>query len=444
MKHLLKTFPNRKFDANIVKAKDIFVYTNKNKKLMDMTGGFTGHAILGWGVKKIEQAIQTQLKKVPHIDYKVYGDENREKLSKILTKNISINLNKVFLVGGSGSEACEAAMKLSYQAHHDNGKEKKRIFLSRKQSYHGSTIAVTSLGDRPNLLFYKNLHDKTNFKIQEHNKYRHKKKNETDLEYSHRSAKDLEIKIKKIGPENISGFVGETMLGGLIGDVPPTKYYWKLVRKICDKYDIHLIIDEVWCGTGTSGKYHCIEWDSVTPDFLFICKTLAAGYMPISAVLTTTKIENIIKRGQKQIQYSNTFQGHSVACAAALEVQKIINQTEFLKRVNKLGYYFRNNLETLLKDNDFFLNVRGRGLRNSLEYNCDEKNLFGIELANIMLEDHNIIISGKWHRVCFSQSLNIKKKELDLFLDKFSKTFKKIQSKWTKKYYRNILPKAFY
>ena len=96
---------------------------------MDMTGGFTGHAILGWGIKSIEQAIQAQLKKIPHIDYKVYGDENREKLSKILTQNISINLNKVFLVGGSGSEACEAAMKLSYQVHFDNGKRKKKNFF---------------------------------------------------------------------------------------------------------------------------------------------------------------------------------------------------------------------------------------------------------------------------------------------------------------------------
>ena len=65
MEHLLKTFPNRKFDANIVKAKDIFIYTSNKKKLMDMTGGFTGHAILGWGIKSIEQAIQAQLKKYP-------------------------------------------------------------------------------------------------------------------------------------------------------------------------------------------------------------------------------------------------------------------------------------------------------------------------------------------------------------------------------------------
>ena len=167
-------------------------------------------------------------------------------------------------------------------------------------------------------------------KIKEHNKYRHKKKNETDLEYSLRSANHLEKKIKEIGAENIAGFIGETMLGGLIGDVPPTKNYWKLIRKkICDKYDIHLILDEVWCGTGTSEKYHCIEWDSVTPDFLFICKTLAAGYMPISAILTHNKIENIIKNGQGQIQYSNTFQGHSVSTAAALAVQKIINQKNF-------------------------------------------------------------------------------------------------------------------
>ena len=70
--------------------------------------------------------------------------------------------------------------------------------------------------------------------------------------------------------------------------------------------NIHLILDEVWCGTGTSGKIFCIDWDNITPDFLFISKTLAAGYGALSAVLTKSKISNQIFRENKQIQYSNT------------------------------------------------------------------------------------------------------------------------------------------
>ena len=75
-------------------------------------------------------------------------------------------------------------------------------------------------------------------------------------------------------------------MGGLVGDVPPTKNYWKKIRRVCDKNKIHLILDEVWCGTGTSGKIYCIDWDGITPDFLFLGKTLGAGYAPVSAFLT--------------------------------------------------------------------------------------------------------------------------------------------------------------
>ena len=93
--------------------------------------------------------------------------------------------------------------------------------------------------------------------------------------------------------------------------------------------------------------------------------------------------------------------------------------------MNNLGKYLRENLEILLKDNDFYLNIRGRGLRNSLEYSCIEQNLFGLALAEQMFSEHKILISGKWHRVCFSPSLNIKKNELNFFIEKFCATFKK-------------------
>ena len=99
-----------------------------------------------------------------------------------------------------------------------------------------------------------------------------RRKSETMEEYAKRSAKELEKEILKIGPKNVSGFVGETIMGSLVGDVPPAKNYWRYIRNICNKYDVHLIIDECYCGTGTSGKYLCIDYDQISPDFLFISK----------------------------------------------------------------------------------------------------------------------------------------------------------------------------
>ena len=126
-------------------------------------------------------------------------------------------------------------------------------------------------------------------------------------------------KILEVGPEKICGFIGETIMGGLQGDVPPTKNYWKYIRSVCNKYNIHLLIDEVYCGMGITGKVYCI-YDKISPDFIFVGKTLAAGYAPLSMVLTSNKIINNLKRDGR-IAYSTTHQGYSLGVAAALAVQ---------------------------------------------------------------------------------------------------------------------------
>ena len=352
-------------------------------------------------------------------------------MAKLLVSKTISELNRVFFVGSSGSEACEAAIKMSYQYFYDKGFKNKNIFISRKQSYHGSTSQSLALGDRPNLYFYKPISNKNVIQISEHNQYRHKKTNETLEDYSSRCVRELEQKILKIGPEKICGFVGETIMGGLVGDVPPPPNYWKNIRKVCNKYNIHLILDEVWCGTGTSGKIYCIDWDEVKPDFVFLSKTLAAGYGALSVVVTHKKIENGLRAGQGQIQYSNTHQGHSLGVAAALSAQKIIHDQDFLKSVIEKGKFFKETLFDELKNNDFYCNVRGRGLRNTLEYKCSNNNLFGNLLKSEMLNKHNILIDAKWHRICFPVALTITKKEIEENLEILIKSFKKIQSNWS-------------
>lgn len=429
---ILRTFLNKNKYLTITSGKGIYIFSRR-KRFTDLTSGMTGHAILGWSNKKIIKAIHDQAKKIGHVDYKNYIDPNRDKLARIMLLNKINKLNRVFFVGSSGSEACEAAVKMSYQYFYDQGKKNKNIFISRKQSYHGSTSQSLSLGDRPNLSFFKNISNKNIYKVSEHNIYRHKKDSESIEEYTQRSVKEIENKILKIGPERVCAFVGETITGGLTGDVPPSKNYWKLVRKICDKYNIHLILDEVWCGTGTSGKNFCCDWDEITPDFIFLSKTLAAGYGALSAVVTHSGISDVIKnKGQGQIQYSNTHQGHSISVAAALAVQNIINQKTFLRKVESKGEYLRKYLHDSLEKNDFYLNVRGRGLRNSLEYKCSNNNLFGTHLKLKLFDQHKIIVDAKWHRICFPLALNISKAQLDENLDKVVKTFNYLKNNWNK------------
>ena len=144
------------------------------------------------------------------------------------------------------------------------------------------------------------------------------------------------------------------------------------------------------------------------------------------------------------IQLSTTHQGHSLGTAAALEVQKFIHSDIFLKKVTKKGTYLRKILEEELGKHEFFFNVRGRGLRNSLEYNCKDKHLFGIALTDYAKNYQNLLISAKWHRVCFSPAINIKQSELNQMIDKFLVSFRHVSKNWTKKKIQNIKYRQFF
>ena len=250
-------------------------------------------------------------------------------------------------------------------------------------------------------------------------------------------------KIIEIGPEKVCAFIGETIMGGLVGDVPPTNNYWLEIKKVCDKYNIHLILDEVWCSCGVSGKNFCIDWDMVKPDFIFLGKTFAAGYMPISGVVTSSAIEEIIKSTSGRLKLYYLPRSLSM-CRSCTEMSRNNKSKGFLEEVSKKGNKLRSSLNQILKDHDFYKNIRGRGMRNSLEYSCKEQNLFGIAVSDYMKENFSILINGKWHRFTFSNSMLISDKELDLFIDRFSYSFKKIASNWDDKFIEQVSNKNFF
>ena len=425
LSNVLRVFPNEKIPFIVDYAKDNYVFLKNGKKLLDTTAGGTSHAILGWGNKKINQSIIDQLEKFSHADYKMWSDPNVEKLSNLLLSMSSHNLDRVYYSGNSGTEACESAMKMSYQAHYDNGFRNKKWFISRNQSYHGATSDALSLGERPNLKFYDPMLSPYRKKIAMHHPLYLKKVNESLDQYAKRSAKQLEEAILDIGADNVSAFIGETIMGGLVGDVPPAPNYWKYIRNVCDKYNIHLILDEIYCGTGTTGKIYCCDWDGVKPDFILLGKTLAAGYGALSAVITNRKIEEIIKKGQGRLQQTSTHQAHSLSIAAALSVQSIIHNEEFLNNVLAKSKKFKDTLHSELKNHPFYLDLRGRGLRFSLEHKADNNISFSNYLQSTMFDKHSIIINSKWHRTCFSPSLLLTDSQIDFILEKFIDTFKK-------------------
>jgi len=427
----LKTFPQQKYILEPQRAFDHTIVGKDGTEYLDLTAGGTSFALIGYGNKKVETAILKQLRKFSHLDCKTFEDKNREKLSEILINSSPAFKNKkrkVFFSGGSGAEAIEMAMHMSFQWHKENGNYKKKWFISRNQSYHGATSGALSIGERPNLEFYRSLQSNKRKRVSECNYFKNKHPEETEEDYTKRLVKELEDTIHKIGSENICAFIGETMMGGLVGDVPPTKNYWRDIGAVCKKNNIHLILDEIWCGTGVSGKYHCFEYDNVLPDFLVLGKSLGCGYIPISAVIVDEEFNNVIEKGSGRIEMSCTFQGHSAAVAASLAVQEIITENGFIDEVYKKGNLIRETLKENLLDNPIVKNIRGRGVRNSLEYSTADNNLFNQLLSERLFKEKNILISCKWHRTSFSHAMTLNYDEINYYLESFCETFNQLSS----------------
>ncbi|MCX7712465.1 MAG: aminotransferase class III-fold pyridoxal phosphate-dependent enzyme [Chthoniobacterales bacterium] len=410
---ILRTFPNSKNELiRIIFGKNEMLYLNDKNYYIDLTGGGTSFNTVGYSNRRIINKMVNKALLISHADFKTTLDEDREKLAELLLKDNKISNEFVYFAGNSGGEGIEAAMKLSYQTHLELGYSKRNIFISRMESYHGSSTDAIAISDRKNLLIYKDLFPCNRYKISDHYFIKNRRIGETKEEYTKRCLDEFEKKILELGPEKVCAFIGETIMGGLQGFIEPCDGYWKGIRDICDKYGIHLILDEVICGCGVTGNYYCIEYDGITPDFLVISKGLTSGYFPLNAVLLTRKTYEAISNGSGRTNHSTTFQGHSIGCAVALEVTKIVKRHIFLKRVQKLGDLVRQKIESYLKGHPNFIAVHGRGLRISIEYSFNNMISFADYFRNLMKQKYKILLDVKWHRILLSPPLTISEDKL--------------------------------
>ncbi len=450
MTSILNKFPNQKTPRKVLKTKGVYYYLDKNEKILDFTSGWTGYANLGFCHPRLVKAVKEQLKKFSHIDFNIWHNPNAEILAKKMTSYTKKNLDKVYFCGSSGSEAVEAAMKLSYQVHFDQGKKKKINFITRFQSFNGSTLQAISVSDLPVLDLYGKLLPKNVYKISQHNPFakcnfdlkinkckcgKHysncmgKMTSENKTSYTKRCVEEFENAIKKLGSENICAFIGETQLGSLIGDVPAEKNYWSMISKICKKNDIHLILDEVYNGFGRSGKIYNFMWDKLSPDFVCIGKNTTSGLAPLSVVLTKSKFEEIIKKGSGRIRSGHTFQGFALGIVACLESLKIFEENNLLNKININSKYIVKTISEELKNLETFSNIRGRGYGISVEHSTKNNIEFSKNIYQKMFNKYKILVNTKYHRTSFTPAFIISKSKIDYVLDKFIKTFKEASSK---------------
>ncbi len=202
--------------------------------------------------------------------------------------------------------------------------------------------------------------------------YRFKKDNETSQEYGLRTANELETKILELGTDNVAAFIAETVVGATAGAVSPVDGYFKRIREICDQYDVMLILDEVMCGVGRTGRMYAYEDEGIIPDMITTAKGLGAGYQPIAALLCQEYITDVISEGSGFFQHGHTYMGHASAVAGGLATLKYIIEHNLLEQVSLRGAQLRDLLDQNLSMHTNVGDIRGRGLFIGIELVADK------------------------------------------------------------------------
>lgn len=311
-----------------------------------------------------------------------YGTDATEDLANTLIKSTYGEMARAFIVS-SGSEAMEAALKLTRQYHTEKTpSEKQRThFISRQQSYHGTTLGALAVGGHvARRALFEPLLSTNNSRVSPCFKYRGLRSIiESDASYVHRLEAELDAEFQRIGPQNVAAFVAEPVVGAALGCVPAVTGYFKAIRRVCDKYGALLILDEIMSGCGRVGpeptdQYpHPIHaWQDpligVVPDIMTMGKGLGGGYMPVAAVLANHRVVNTLYKGTGSFSHGQTYQGHPVACRAAVEVQRIIRDDDLIGNVRKQGALLGKLLEEKLGNHWCVGNIRGKGLFWGIEF----------------------------------------------------------------------------
>ena len=342
-----------------------------------------------------------------------------EKLLSIAPKSMS---KAIFQC--SGSEANDTAIKLIWYYHHAIGKPQKTKIISRKNGYHGNTIAAVSVSGKPDMHADFGLPLPMMKHTEFPHYYRNHRDGESEEEFATRMADALEQLILAEGPETVGGFFAEPVMGAGGGIVPPKSYFEK-IQAVLRKYEVLFVADEVICGFGRTGEWWGSQTFGIEPDMMSCAKALSAAFQPISALMVNEKIyDAMLAESDKQGSFAHgyTHSGHPVAAAVALETIRIYEEMDVVGHVRRVGGYFLKELETFA-DHPLIGDVRGVGLVGGMEIVQDKKTRKPFAPAGRVggivdrhAKKHGLIMRIVGDRCVFSPPLIIDEAEVDEML----------------------------
>lgn len=439
--------------ALVSSASGAFSTLDDNRTILDACGV----TIIGHGDETIKFAIQEQLEKVAYAHSIMHITSPPKDLASFLCLGTpSMEPFRAYFVS-SGSEAVESAMKLVVAFHRANDSPQRTHFVSRKRSYHGNTIGAMCLSDNPGRKEpYEKAFGRLDVSfVSPAYAYRHQGSDETEMQYSARLVNEIEAEFCRIGPQNVAAFVAETVGGSTAGCITAPEGYFEGVRRVCDKYGVLLLLDEIMCGNGRTGTYFAFESEGdFVPDLVVLGKGLSGGYLPLAAVLIRHSVYDMVEKAGGFI-HGHTYQAHPVSCAASLAVQRVVRSTGCLAHCRSLGDKLGSKLRALFAGFEFVGDIRGRGLFWAIEFVADKRLklplagefAFGSQLREYAHESGVAILSGTGtadgragDHIMLAPPLTIEQAELDWMIDVIRQAYLKTEMAYKQQKAFNISP----
>ena len=402
----------------ITRAKGVTLTDSEGNEILDAMAGLWCVNI-GYGRDELAEVSSRQMRELPY--YNTFFQTTHVPaiaLAERLAELTPYDLNHVFFAN-SGSEANDTNIRIVRTYWQEKGQPEKTVIISRKNAYHGSSVASSALGGMAGMHaqsgMIPDIHhiDQPNWWAEGGDM--------SPEDFGLERAQQLEKAILGLGEHKVAAFIGEPVqgAGGVI--IPPSTY-WPEIQRICDKYGILLIADEVICGFGRTGNWFGSQTMGIKPDIMTVAKGLSSGYAPISASIVNDKVAAVL--GACEFNHGYTYSGHPVACAVALENLRILDEEGIVSHAaQELAPYLKEKFESL-GDHPMVGEVKVVGMMGSLALTPDKttRAKFAADVGTVgfMVRErcfaNNLIMRHVGDRMVISPPLVITKAEIDTLI----------------------------
>ena len=330
----------------MVRGDGIYLWDSEGNKILDAMSGLWCVNI-GYGRTSMSDAVYRQMQALPFYN-SFFNTTNLPavQLAALLVEISPPQFNHVFFTG-SGSEANDTIVRMVRRYWELKGQAERHVIISRHNAYHGSTIAGASLGGMAGMHAQGGPMVPGIVHIGQPS-WVEGGRGMTEDEFGLAAAGWLEERIRELGPDNVAAFIGEPVQGAG-GVIIPPKTYWPEIERICDKYGILLVADEVICGFGRLGAWFGSELMQFKPDLIAFAKGVTSGYIPLGGVLVGDRVADVLTGQGGDFNHGFTYSGHPVACAAALENIRILLDEQLVQKVAQdTGPYLKEKFGALL------------------------------------------------------------------------------------------------